>query len=111
MPDTDTQEAEGLIAEYDLQLVPKAEISLEQMFEGCLLLGVDPDDVFSDGGSVKIPDLPPFPQTIEFFEAVVENSDNYDWEEMPVGHIRAIAAVCVRHFMRACRWPSGAPTT
>lgn len=108
MPD---DEEHDISEEYDLDLVPKDEITLEQMFEGCLLLGVDPDDVFSDGGKVEIPDIPPFPQTLEFFRSAVENYDDYSWEEMPVGHVRALAAVVVSHFMKACRWPGGAPTT
>jgi hypothetical protein len=103
-----TETEGGWALDPPLELVDADTITLGQIEEGCALLEIDPDAVFS-GGEVQIPDVPPWPETKRFFALVVENADAYDLDAMPVGRVRALLAILVDHFGTACRVPSGAP--
>lgn len=99
---------DGWALDPPLDLVDADTITLGQIEEGCALLEIDPDRIFS-GGEVQIPDVPPWPQSKRFFALVVENADAYDLDTMAVGRVRALLAILVDHFGKACRVPSGAP--
>ena len=91
---------DGVELDPPLQLIDKQALTLAQMQEGCLLMGIDPDAVLR-GGTAQIPDMPPWPQVHEMFELVVENADTYDLDSWPVGRVRAVLAQVVAHFAQA----------
>ena len=91
--ETDT----GFDLDPPLQLISKKKITLQQMQEGCLLLGVDPDAVLR-GGVTEIPDVPPWPDAKEAFDLWVENADAYNIAEWPLVRVRAVFAQIVAHF-------------
>lgn len=80
-----------------LQLIDRKEITLQQMQEMCLLLGIDPDVVLR-GGQAEIPDIPPWPEAEQAFDLVVENAEAYDISTWPVVRVRAVLAKIVAHF-------------
>lgn len=99
MPWTENDDG-TLTLDPPLELISQREITLQQMQRGCLLMGVDPDAVLR-GGQVEVPDIPPWPQAVEAFELLVENSDAYDISTWPVVRVRAVFAKIIAHFGRA----------
>jgi hypothetical protein len=70
------------------------------MHKGCLLLGVDPDDVLA-GRDVELPEHPPLATASAFFALAVENADEYDLPAMQYSRARALLGVVADHFINA----------
>jgi len=95
-------ETEGQSLELDppLELIEPEDITLDVMQRGCLLLGIDADDVLA-GREVELPEHPPLATAQLFFDLAVENSEEYDLQEMQYGRARAVLGVVADHFITA----------
>ncbi|TQE93084.1 MAG: hypothetical protein FKY71_18430 [Spiribacter salinus] len=93
-------DTDSLTLDPPLALISRQEITLQQMQEMCLLLGIDPDVVLR-GGQAEIPDIPPWPEARQAFDLVVENAEAYDIASWPLVRVRAVLAKIVAHFGRA----------
>lgn len=100
--DTPNWESDDDILELDppLELIEAQEVTGEVFERGCLLLEIDPDDVLA-GREVELPKHPKLEHTWQFFELVVENSDEYNLAQMQVGRLKSVLAVAADHFMSA----------
>ena len=83
-----------------LELIEAEDVTLDLMHKGCLLLGVDPDDVLA-GRDVELPEHPPLATAQVFFSLVVENSEAYELASMQYDRARALLGVVADHFINA----------
>jgi hypothetical protein len=95
-----TEGGEGLELDPPLELIEPEDITLDVMQRGCLLLGIDADDVLA-GRDVELPEHPPLATAQLFFDLAVENSEAYDLKEMQYGRARALLGVVAEHFINA----------
>ena len=83
-----------------LELIEAEDVTLDLMHKGCLLLGVDPDDVLA-GRDVELPEHPPLAMAEGFFRLVVENHEAYELASMQYDRARALLGVVADHFINA----------
>lgn len=98
-PDAGAETAE-IELDPPLELIKAEDVTLDVMHKGCLLLGVDPDDVLA-GRDVELPEHPPLATAQVFFSLVVVNSEAYDLAAMQYGRARALLGVVADHFINA----------
>jgi len=98
---TDFKETEdGIELDPPLELIEPEHVTARTFERGLLALGIDPDDVLA-GREVELPKHPKWDNVNYFFDLVVENADQYDLAEWPVGRLKSVLAVIVDHFMSA----------
>jgi hypothetical protein len=101
-PNWTTSDAGEAEIELDppLELIEAEDVTLDLMHKGCLLLGVDPDDVLA-GRDVELPEHPPLAMAEGFFRLVVENHEAYELASMQYNRARALLGVVADHFISA----------